>query len=107
MASASSRAADVSVLRNEENPNRREKDKHTKGLIRVRSSRINGIVHWRLVLLNGNLMLPSAAGVVVVCDIAGGNVTFDGVVLLLVFVVCGRHGAYLVWFLYGLREIGG
>jgi len=105
MASASSRAAHVLVLRTRENPNRRGKDKHTKGLIRIRSSRINGIVYWRLVLLNGNLVLPGAAGVVVVFNIAGGDATFDGVVLLLVLVVRGGHGTCLVNFFYGLQGI--
>ncbi len=105
MASASSRAAYVLVLRTKENPNRREKDKYTKGLIRIRRSRINGIVYWRLVLLNGNLVLPGAAGVVVVFNIAGGDATFNSVVLLLVLVVRGGHGTCLVGFFYGLQGI--
>lgn len=61
--------------------------RHTKSLIRVGSSRVNGILYWFLVLLNRNGRLACSGGVIIVPSVASWNITTGDIVLLLVGVI--------------------
>ena len=64
---------------------------HTKLLIRIRRGGVVGLIYGSLILLDGDLALAGAAGVVVVHGVAGGHV---------VILVVGRHvvdSAVWVW----------
>ena len=67
------------------------KNRHTESLVGVGGTRVDGIIHWGLILLHGDLVLAGATSVVVVFGVAGRDVAADSVVLLLVLFVCGRH----------------